>query len=263
MLTFPKDIKDARILISNDDSIHSEGIKVLEEIVTAITPHVWVVAPETQMSAAGHSLTIHTPLRMKEYDKRHYSVYGTPTDSALVGITKVMKEFRPHIVLSGINHGQNTADDVTYSGTIAAAIEATLMGVPSIALSQDFDEHGGKPDWAVAREYLPKVLQSLAGQSIERNVVINVNFPVPKQGMVPQIRVLPQGHYTVVDQELVNCVDPRGKAYFWIGPPPRRDEQDQTKDMGALKAGHITVTPLSLNLTHQPTLKQLEGIFAA
>ncbi len=263
MLTFPHDIKDARILISNDDSIHAEGIKVLEEIVSAITPHVWVVAPETQMSAAGHSLTIHTPLRVKEYDKRHYSVSGTPTDSTLVGITKVMKDFRPHLVLSGINHGQNTADDVTYSGTIAAAIEATLMGVPSIALSQDFDEHGGKPDWTLAREYLPKILQKLAGQSIERNVVVNVNFPVAKKGVIPQIITVPQGHYSAIDQELVNCVDPRGRPYFWIAPPSRRDEQDQSKDIGVLKAGNVTITPLSLNLTHQPTLKQFEGIFAA
>ena len=139
MLEFPKNLSEARVLISNDDSVHAEGIKVLEEIMTSITPNVWVVGPETQMSAAGHSLTIHSPLRIKEYDKRHYSVYGTPTDSVLVGVQRVMREFRPHLVVSGINHGQNTADDVTYSGTIAAAIEATLMGIPAIAFSQDID----------------------------------------------------------------------------------------------------------------------------
>src|SRR5690606_7942565 len=135
---FPSKLSEMRVLISNDDSIHSEGIKVLEEIVREITPHVWVVAPENQQSAAGHSLTIHMPLRIKEYDERHISVYGTPTDSVLIGVQKVMRGFEPHLVLSGINHGQNTADDVTYSGTIAAAIEATLLGLPAIALSQDF-----------------------------------------------------------------------------------------------------------------------------
>ena len=189
MLKFPSNISEARILISNDDSIHSEGIKVLEEIARAISPNVWVVAPETQQSAAGHSLTVRMPLRMKVYNERRVSVSGTPTDSVLMGVRKVMKDFRPHIVLSGINHGPNTADDVTYSGTVAAAIEATLMGIPSIAFSQDMDEENGwKPDWAIAREYLPKILNTFEGKEWEDNVLMNVNFPVKKQGVTPEIR---------------------------------------------------------------------------
>ena len=261
MLNFPKNLAEARILVSNDDSIHADGIKVLEEIVTCISPNVWVVAPETQQSAAGHSLTIHSPLRIKEYDKRHYSVYGTPTDSVLAGAQKVMKDFRPHLIVSGINHGQNTADDVTYSGTIAAAIEATLMGIPAIAFSQDYEEGVKKADWTIAREYLPRILKAFEGKAWEDNVLMSVNFPAPKTGVTPEIRVVPQGHYSMADQEMVNCVDPRGKPYFWIGPPPRRDELNQDVDIGSLKAGHVTVTPLSLNLTHHPTLKMLGGIF--
>ncbi len=148
MPKFPDDLSNARILLSNDDSINAEGIKVLEEIISCITPNVWVVAPETQMSAASHSLTIHSPLRIRELDKRHYAVSGTPTDSVMLGIMQVMKDVRPDLVISGINHGQNAADDVTYSGTIAAAIEACLMGIPAIACSQDYDELGGKPDWS-------------------------------------------------------------------------------------------------------------------
>lgn len=261
MLEFPKKLSDARILISNDDSIHAEGIKVLEEIALSITPHVWVVAPETQQSAAGHSLTIHTPLRMKEYDKRHYSVYGTPTDSVLMGVQKVMNEARPHLVLSGINHGQNTADDVTYSGTIAAAIEATLMAIPAIALSQDYEEGVGKPDWAIAREYLPKVLKAFEGRKWDHNILMSVNFPMQVAGVTPKIRAVPQGHYSMEKQDMVNCIDPRGRPYYWIGPPPARDEEDLTLDMGALAAGHVTVTPLSLNLTHYPTLSELGKVF--
>lgn len=261
MLEFPKKLSEARIMISNDDSIHAEGIKVLEQIVLGITPNVWVVAPETQQSAAGHSLTIHSPLRMKEYDKRHYSVFGTPTDSVLVGIQKVMKDIRPHLVISGINHGQNTADDVTYSGTIAAAIEATLAAVPAIACSQDFDEDGGKPDWTIAREYLPRILRALEGKSWDHNILMNINFPVNVPGVKPEIRVVSQGHYSMEKQEMDNRVDPRGKPYFWIGPPPARDEGDQTLDMGALAAGHVTVTPLSLNLTHYPTMNDWGKIF--
>jgi 5'-nucleotidase len=261
MLKFPSKLSEARILISNDDSIHSDGIKVLEEIARSITPHVWVVAPENQQSAAGHSLTIHMPLRIKEYDKTHISVYGTPTDSVLVGVQKVMKEFHPHLVLSGINHGQNTADDVTYSGTVAGAIEATLMAVPAIAFSQDFDETGGKPDWNIAREYAPRIIRAFEGREWDDNVLMSVNFPVQKLGVKPEIRVRPQGHYTMEDQEMVNCIDPRGRPYFWIGAPPKRNELDQTIDVGSLKAGHVTITPLSLNLTHRPTLQYLEGIF--
>lgn len=262
MLEVPKDLSQARILISNDDSIHADGIKMLERIISSITPNVWVVAPETQMSAAGHSLTIHMPLRVKEYDKRHYSVSGTPTDSVLVGVQKIMKDIRPHLVLTGINHGQNTADDVTYSGTIAAAIEATLMGIPAIACSQDYDEHGGgKPDWSIAQEYLPKILEAFAGRGWKKNTLMSVNFPRRISGVVPEIRAVKQGHYTMVDQEAVNLIDPRGRPYLWIGPPPPRDEQDQSNDMGALKAGHVTVTPLSLNLTDYETLKDLGEVF--
>ena len=262
MLKFPEKLSEARILISNDDSIHSDGIKVLEDIARSITPHVWVVAPETQQSGAGHSLTIHSPLRIKEYDPRHISVFGTPTDSVLVGVQKIMGEQRPHVVLSGINHGENTADDVTYSGTIAAAIEATLMGIPAIAFSQDFDDaHGGKPDWSIAREYLPKFLKSLQGKSWEDNVLLNVNFPIRKVGIKPEVRVVPQGHYSMEKQDMISSIDPRGRPYYWIGPPPMRDVIDQTRDVGVIKAGHVSVTPLSLNMTHHATLQLLEGVF--
>jgi 5'-nucleotidase len=262
MPKFPADLKNARVLISNDDSVNAEGIKVLEEIISAITPHVWVVAPETQMSAASHSLTIHSPLRLREIDKRHYAVSGTPTDSVMMGVMQVMKDFRPDLVISGINHGQNAADDVTYSGTIAAAIEACLMGIPAVACSQDFDEITGRPDWTIAREYLPKILHKLAGRGCDNFIVMNVNFPKPRAGLVPKIAVVPQGHYYMTDQAMVPAVDPRGKPYYWIGPPPRRTAEDLSYDGGALTAGHVTLTPLSLNLTHHPTMKSLQEVFA-
>jgi len=264
MMEFPKNLRDARIMISNDDSIHSDGIKALEEIVRPLCPNVWVVAPETQQSAAGHSLTIHSPLRIKEYDERHVSVYGTPTDSVLLGISKIMKGFRPHLVLSGINHGRNVADDVTYSGTVAAAIEATLMSVPSIALSQQMGEmHGSwKPDFDLARKALPGILKSLQGKSWDDNVLLNINFPMKVAGVTPEVRVCPQGHYSMAEQEMVYCTDPRGRPYFWVGAQPDCDEDDDKVDAGALKAGHITVTPLSLNLTHHPTLKTLREALA-
>jgi 5'-nucleotidase len=248
-------------MLVNDDSIHAEGIKVLEEVVTAITPHVWVIAPAQQMSATGHSLTIHTPLRIKEYDKRHYAVYGTPTDCVLMGVQKIMDDFKPDVIISGINHGQNTADDMTYSGTIAAAMEAALMGIPAIACSQDYEEHGGRPDWQIARKYLPMLLKKLEGYELDSNTVFNVNFPMPRPGVTPEIRAVSQGHYSARDQKPIKCTDPRGNDYYWIGPPGGRDILDQTKDMGALAGGHVTITPLTLNMTHHPVLKTLEGMF--
>jgi 5'-nucleotidase len=262
MLKFPTNLAEARILICNDDSIHADGIKMLEEVVRTLCPNIWVVAPENQQSAAGHSLTIHMPLRIKNYDETHYSVYGTPTDSALVGVQKIMRDFRPHLVLSGVNHGQNTADDVTYSGTIAATIESTLMGIPSVAFSQDYEEGIGRPDWSIARDYVPKILKAFEGKEWDDNVLMSVNFPIKREGVTPEIRLVPQGHYSMAKQEMMDCIDPRGRPYFWIGPPPARDELDQTVDVGSLKAGHVTVTPLSLNLTHHATLKRLEGLFA-
>ncbi len=259
MARFPLKLSEARILISNDDGIHSHGIKVLEEIVRKLTKHVWVVAPEHQQSAAGHSLTIHEPLRIQHYDDRHVSVYGTPTDSVLMGVQKIMGRFRPHLVLSGINHGQNTGDSVTYSGTLAAAMEGALLGVPSIAFSQD--EENGKPDWGVAREWLPKILKGLSGKPWHPDTILSVNFPSKlKKGA--GLKVVPHLHSKSFDYDLVECVDPRGKPYFWIGPQPEVTETSLENDVGALKMGHVTMTPLYLNLTHERQLKELKGIFA-
>lgn len=264
MPKFPKDMASACIMISNDDGIHSHGIKILEETVLTVAKNIFVVAPENEQSAAGHSLTIHKPLRIKHYDDRHISVYGTPTDCVLMGVQKIMKDKRPDMVLSGVNHGQNSGDDVTYSGTIAAAIEATLLGFPAIAFSQQYDEGIGKPDWKIPGEWIPKILSKLAGSEIDKNVLLNVNFPALAAGVLPKgITVVPQGHGKPSEDDIIECMDPRGKPYFWIGPPtPRNSTEGNVTDNGALQEGWITITPLSLNLTHQPMLKTLGGLFA-
>jgi len=264
MLRFPEDMSKARILIVNDDGIDAEGIKVLEEIILKITPNVWVVAPESQHSAAGHSFTLHNPLRLKEHDERHFAVKGTPTDSTLMGVQYVLKNIKPDLILSGINHGQNTADDVTYSGTISAAMEGVIMEIPSVAISQALEDeasHKKAIDWSIAREFVPKVLAGLEKLEIDEKVVLSVNIPVKKSGVTPEIKVLPQGHFLIKDASLVEGVDPSGRPYFWIGDPPKRDVEDRNFDVGALNEGHITLTPLGLNLTHYPTLKKMEGVF--
>lgn len=265
MMRFPANLSEAKILIVNDDSIHAEGIRVLDRIVSQITPHVWVVAPENQQTGTGHSLTIHQPLRLKKYDDRHFSVSGTPTDSTLMGVQTVMKDFKPDLILSGINHGQNTADDVTYSGTISAAMEGVLMEIPSIAFSQAVareELYSQEIDWSIAEAFVPRILQGLAGLAVEEKVVLSVNFPVVKEGVTPEVRVVQQGHYTIKDQQMIHCMDPRGRPYFWIGSPPERDTQNTAMDVGALNAGHVTMTPLSLNFTHKPTIQTLGKIFS-
>lgn len=264
MLNFPKDIKNARILLANDDSIHSHGFRVLEEIVSSLCDDVWVVAPETEQSAVGHSLTIHSPLRIRKYGEKRYSVFGTPTDCVVMGAKQIMKDKKPDIVLSGINHGHNVADDVTYSGTVAVTIEATLLGIPAVAFSNTFDSKSGKYNWDVCREVMPKVLNKLQGQSWDDNVLINVNFPFVGEGETPDIVVRKQGHYPPSLEDVIECTDPRGRPYYWIGPPTDKSvEFSEDTDIGSLGRGKVTVTPLSLNLTHDATLKNLEELFAA
>tara|TARA_B100000686_G_scaffold226498_1_gene233724 strand:- start:1960 stop:2760 length:801 start_codon:yes stop_codon:yes gene_type:complete len=264
MLKFPKNIKDARILLANDDSIHSHGFKVLEETIKSICDDVWVVAPETEQSAVGHSLTIHTPLRMKQYGEKRYSVFGTPTDCVMMGAKHILADKKPDLVISGINHGHNVADDVTYSGTVAVAIEGTIIGIPSIAFSNSYDRETHEYNWDVPRRNIPKVLLAMQGQSWAENVLINVNFPYVEAGDDAELEmvVCEQGHYEPSMNDIVKCTDPRGRPYFWIGPPDSdKDKLPKDKDIGQLIRGKGTITPLSLNLTHKPTLKTLEGIF--
>ena len=256
----PADLSTSNIMIVNDDGIHAQGIKLLEDCAQKTGADIWVVAPETEQSAAGHSLTIHTPLRIREYDNRHISVFGTPTDCAVMGIHYVMKASPPDLVLSGINHGKNSGDDVTYSGTIAAAIEATLLGYPAIAFSQHIAEEtleaSGQINWDMAKKYVPEVLQKLSGMELMPMTLLNVNLPL--SNIEPKgIIVVPQGHYNVSTNVLLECEDPRGKKYFWIKPPPKMEYDGISEDVGALDDGYITITPLSLNLTNWDMLKKL------
>lgn len=257
MTQIPTDIASARVLISNDDGISSKGIQVLEDCVSSLGAKSIIVAPESEQSAAGHSLTIHRPLRVKKYDDTHFSILGTPTDCVVMGIQDIMKDNKPDLVVSGINHGKNAGDDVTYSGTIAVAIEAALMGYPSIAFSQHVGYDQGEIDWSLSREYIPDVLKKLQGFNIGTNALINVNIPL--YGQEPKgIIVVPQGHYEPTGDDLIACMDPRGRQYFWIAPPKEQNQTGYTHDTSALEDGYITITPLTLNLTHWDVLDSLK-----
>lgn len=246
------DLERARILISNDDGIHAAGIKLLEQLARTLTDDVWVCAPETEQSGASHSLTIHRPLRAKQYDDRHYSVDGTPTDCVMLAMNHLFKDRRPDLVLSGINHGANIGDDVTYSGTIAAAMEATLLGLRAIAFSQNIDEE--KPlSFAVAERCGADLIRRLASAHWPDNVMLNVNFPSVPPDQIKGVHVVRHGKRKLGD-DLRERFDPRGRSYFWIGPLRTETESDPDTDIGVVLGGGISVTPLCLDLTHWASL---------
>ena len=206
-----------RILVTNDDGIHAEGLSVLEEIAAAVGSEVWVVAPETDQSGVAHSLSLSNPLRLRKVSERRYAVQGTPTDCVIMAVRSVMVEVRPDLVLSGVNRGQNVAEDVTYSGTIAAAMEGTLLGIPSIALSQAYGP-GGRDQiaWDCARKHAPGIVRRLLEEGIPEGVLFNLNFPNVAPEEVAGVAVTVQGRR---DQELVKLeprTDGRGNPYFWI-----------------------------------------------
>ncbi len=254
-----KSLKKARILISNDDGIEASGIKALERIAHAISDDVWVVAPESEQSAAGHSLTLRRPLRIRKLAKQRYAVDGTPTDSVLLAVNKIMKEIRPDIVLSGVNRGGNLGEDITYSGTVAAAMEGTLMGIRSFALSQVVS-----PDqpvkWATTEAWAAKVIKKLCGQPCPANVLMNLNFPDVPAKKVKGVVLARQGKRKIGDQ-ISERIDPRGLPYIWIGGQRTEDRSEAGTDLFAIFEGFVTVTPLCVDLTHGPTLAKLDGLF--
>jgi len=256
----PIDLSRARILVSNDDGIDAPGIKVLEEVARSLSDDVWVVAPETEQSAVAHSLTIRRPLRLRQVGERRYCVDGTPTDSVLLGVRQLLQEKRPDLVLSGINRGSNLGDDVTYSGTVAAAMEGALLGIPSIALSQHIAGEGSIK-WETGRHWAPIVIRQLASQGWPANVLMNVNFPDLAPEAVAGIVAASQGKRKIGD-ELVERIDPRGQPYYWVGGQRLEDPGLEGSDLAAVYQGKVAVTPLGADLTHQATLAAMAALLA-
>ncbi len=253
-----------RILLSNDDGINGHGLKVLEKIARTLSDDVWIVAPELDQSGSSHSLTLRDPLRIREVSPKKYAVSGTPTDCVMLAVSHLMKDKRPDIVLSGVNYGANIAEDVTYSGTIAAAIEGALLNIRSIAFSVNI-QYGHPAKWATAEHFGPEILKTVSTIPLEKNVIINVNFPDVVVNSVKGIRITTQGHRAGED-ELTECKDPRGKSYFWMGAGMYRYTPDPSalepgSDLEAIHDGYISITPLTLNLTHEKTLSSLKGAF--
>ena len=244
-----------RILISNDDGINAPGFAVLERIAESLSDDVWVVAPEIEQSGAGHSLTLHRPLRVRHIDARHMAVDGTPTDCVMLALNNLISGERPGLMLSGVNRGSNIAADVTYSGTIAAAMEGTILGVPSIALSQHYDD-GDNIRWQTVEAHAPRLIRRLIAEGWPDNVLINLNFPDREPDDLAGIEVCRQGNYKNGDV-LTERLDPRGRPYYWIGEMRNTGQKIPGTDSAAIEQGVITVTPLCLDLTHEPTMARL------
>ncbi len=256
MHKFPRRLGGLRILISNDDGIRAPGIKVLQRIAKQITDDVWVCAPMTEQSGAGHSLSLRSPLWLRRIATRRYAVEGTPTDSVLMGIHQLLKDHKPDLVLSGVNRGSNMGEFVTYSGTCAAAMEATLLGVPAIALSQQIDPRERHVHWPTAETHAPGLIRKLLRAGWPKRTFINVNIPNVSPSDVTGVEVTRQGQRTMGDS-LVERRHPMGGRYYWIGALPTQTPGRKGTDLAALGQGKISVTPVDLDLTNRRAMKPL------
>jgi 5'-nucleotidase len=255
----PFDLAAARILVCNDDGITSPGIRVLSRIARALSPDVWVVAPEQEQSGASHSLTLTRPLRVRQLGQRRFAVDGTPTDCVLLALRVILREKPPTLVFSGVNAGANLGEDVTYSGTIAAAMEATLLGVPAIAFSQHYNDRSAVR-WTTAEAHAGTLVRRLVALPWPRNTLINVNFPDVPPDAVAGIEATRQGRRKI-GEGIVERVDPRGRPYFWIGPAREEWQDLPGSDLHAVAAGKVSVTPIYLDLTNGPALAELKKVF--
>jgi 5'-nucleotidase len=251
-----------RILCTNDDGIHAPGLKSLETIARQLSDDVWVVAPETDQSGVSHSLSLNDPLRLRTIAERHFAVKGTPTDCVIMGIRHILLGAKPDLVLSGVNRGQNVAEDVSYSGTVAGAIEGTILGVPSVALSQAYGPGGRDAvKWHCAESHAARIIRRILEVGIERGSLVNVNFPDCEPEEVAGAAVVNQG---VRDQELLRLDerrDGRGNPYYWIAFEKRRFTPGNGTDLWAIENRRIAITPLRLDMTDEPMLSRYAQAF--
>ncbi|WP_296596889.1 5'/3'-nucleotidase SurE [Phenylobacterium sp.] len=248
-----------RILLTNDDGIHADGLEALERIAAQLSDDVWVVAPEYEQSGASRALTLADPIRVRQLSERRFATTGTPTDCVMLGINDLVSGPKPDLVLSGVNRGANLAEDVTMSGTVAGAIEGMALGVPSIALSQmGFYEEG--TSFAPAEAYAPGIIRRLVELGWPKDVVLNVNFPNGDPDRIKEVEVTRQGFRDVHVRHNEKRTDLRGRDYYWVGFRPLRSSPAEGTDLRALYDGKISVTPLHIDLTHMQTVHDLKGV---
>lgn len=252
-----------RILLTNDDGIDARGLEVIERVARTMSDDIWVVAPAEEQSGTGHSLTLTHPIRLRRHDERRFSVTGTPTDAVMMALAHIMKDTPPDLILSGVNRGANLAEDATYSGTVSAAMEGALAGVPSIALSQAYARQGmgSSVPFASAEAWAQRVVEPLTREPMARGTLVNVNFPAVGADEVRGIRVCRQGFRDYGRLRIDERTDPRGFPYYWFGLASTVETPGHQTDLEAVADGYVSVTPLHLDLTHDPSLATLDRLF--
>ncbi len=254
-----------RILLTNDDGVHAAGLQLLERIARQFSDDVWIVAPETDQSGVAHSFSLSTPLRLREIAPKHFAVQGTPTDCVLMAVKRLLADKKPDLVLSGVNRGQNVAEDVTYSGTIAAAIEGTLLGVPSIALSQSYGglETRDRPVWEATEAFAPQAINKILSIGVPPGVLVNVNFPPCAASEVKGIVVTAQGRRDAELMRVEERRDGRNIPYYWLMFQRAGFTPGPGTDLEALAAHKVSVTPLRIDLTDEGERRRYAEAFAS
>ncbi len=253
-----------RILCTNDDGIHAPGLAALERIARELSDDVWIVAPETDQSGVSHSLSLNDPLRLRQISDQRFAVKGTPTDCIIMGVRHLLAAQPPDLILSGVNRGQNVAEDVSYSGTVAGAIEGTILGIPSIALSQAYGPGGrDRVKWHCAEEHAVEVIRKVLEVGISKETLININFPDCEPSEVQGVTAAMQGQRWQGLLRLDERKDGRGIPYFWLAfQKSSLDTRDGT-DLWAIDNNRIAVTPLRLDMTDESGLIRYREAFSA
>jgi 5'-nucleotidase len=252
-----------RILLTNDDGIHAHGLKVLEAIARTLSDDITVVAPIEEQSGKGRSLTLTEPLRLRSFGERRWAVTGTPTDAVMVALAEVMRDHRPDLILSGVNRGANLGEDVSYSGTVSAAMEGALAGIRSVALSQRYalSAPGDRVSFEAAEQWGERTLRPILDMDWAPRTLVNVNFPPVAASEVRGIKVVGQGLRDYGRLKLDRRTDPRGFDYFWMGLGRVPFSPVADTDLEAIEQGFVTVTPLHLDMTHRESLDRMAAVF--
>jgi len=251
-----------KILLTNDDGVRADGLQALRRIAAGLSGDVWVCAPETEQSAASRGVSLDNPVKLRKLDGRIFCVSGTPTDSVIVAMRDLLADHPPDLVLSGVNRGQNLAEDITFSGTVAGALQGMQMGVPSIALSLARGFQGARGAvWETAECHAPGLIQDLLAVGWPRKTILSINFPDCDPDAVRGVQITRQGHRDFQMSNIDKRSHPRGGHYFWLTYGAERSNPPQGTDLRAIYDGYISVTPLHTDLTHTETLADLQERF--
>jgi len=247
-----------RILLTNDDGIDAPGLAVLEQVAARLAREVWVVAPHRDQSGTSHSLSLHAPLRVSSHGERRFAVTGTPGDCVALALGHLLKDARPDLVLSGINRGANLGTETVFSGTVGAAMTGLLLGVRSIALSQAYGDRDAVP-WDIGLNLAPEVILGVLDMPWPADACLNVNFPDCALKAVRPLKVTRQGVGPLNSVSVRTEVDPRHFEYHWLQLNNHRTEDEPGSEMAELARGHVTVTPLQFERTHDAVEQSLSG----